>query len=81
MILPFSTDEWDFERLTHRKSMADRRRQEKNGRKYIEWMTDVFKTNAPRPLEQGGEVPLPRHENPSSQQRVPARPCRPMDVV
>ena len=53
MILPFSTDEWDFERLTHRKSMADSRRQERNGRKYIGWMMDVFKTNAPRPLEQG----------------------------
>ena len=72
MILPFSTDEWDFERLTHRKGMADRKRQERNGRKYIEWMMRVFKANAPRPLEQGGDVPLPRLAPPSSQQRVPA---------
>ena len=53
MILPFSTYEWGFERLTHSKSMADRKRQERNGRRYIEWMMRVFKTNAPRPLEQG----------------------------
>lgn len=53
MILPFSTDEWGFERLTHRKSRADRKRQERNGRKYIEWMMRVFKANAPRKIGEG----------------------------
>lgn len=53
MILPFSTDEWNFEELTHRKSRADRKRQERNGIKFIEWMMRVFKENAPRELEKG----------------------------
>ena len=53
MILPFSTDEWNFEKLTHRRSMADRKRQERNGIKFIEWMMRVFKENAPRVLEKG----------------------------
>ena len=53
MILPFSTEEWDFEELTHRRSMADRKRQERNGIKFIEWMMRVFKENAPRELEKG----------------------------
>jgi hypothetical protein len=53
MRLPFSTDEWDFESLTHRRSMADWRRQQRNGRKFIEWMMRVFKQNAPRELGHG----------------------------
>lgn len=53
MKLPFDRKEWNFEELTHRKSMADRKRIERNCNKFGKWMIDTFKRTAPRPLNEG----------------------------
>lgn len=53
MKLPFNVSDWGFEKLTHRKSMADKKRMERNSNKFGKWMIDTFKITAPRPLEQG----------------------------
>lgn len=53
MKLPFDRKEWDFEELTHRKSIADRKRTKRNCNKFGKWMIDTFKRTAPRPLNEG----------------------------
>ncbi|HZJ98873.1 MAG TPA: hypothetical protein VFC79_02650 [Tissierellaceae bacterium] len=53
MKLPFDRKEWDFEELTHRKSIADRKRTKQNCVKFGKWMIDTFKRTAPRPLNEG----------------------------
>lgn len=49
MITSFNREnEWPFERLTHRKSRADRKRQERNAEIYGRWVWSLLKETSPR---------------------------------